>query len=128
MHCHLGAESGENVTLKDSADITFKKLQISGNTWQDTREGYNLLNVNKNYSLNGSSTITYDKPIPAGTTITISWDSFAKGGENNPAIDFREASNTPFRSVVLSNDTNKYTITLEKDAKFSRIYSNRIQQ
>lgn len=37
-----GAENGENLTLEDSADMTFKKLQISGNTWQETRSGKNL--------------------------------------------------------------------------------------
>ena len=33
-----GAENGENLTLKDSADMTFKKLGISGNTWQETND------------------------------------------------------------------------------------------
>ncbi len=51
-----GQVSGENVTLEDSADMTFKKLQINGNTWQETREGYNLLNVPKNYNFTRQST------------------------------------------------------------------------
>ncbi len=33
-----GVENGESVTLEDSADMTFKKLQISGNTWQETSD------------------------------------------------------------------------------------------
>ena len=56
MHCHLGQVSGESVTLEDSADMMFKKLAISGNTWQEAREGYNLLNVPKNYNFTRQST------------------------------------------------------------------------
>lgn len=114
---------GENITLNGTAESTFKKLKISGNSWQETREGYNLLNVPSVLNVN-TKNVNYSAPIPANTEITISWKDFIKGGENNPAIDFREANNVPFASILLPNNKNKCTITLEKDTAISHIYSN----
>lgn len=33
---------GEDITLEGTAEATFKKLEVGGNSWQETREGYNL--------------------------------------------------------------------------------------
>lgn len=38
------SENGKNITLNGTAEARFKKLGISGNNWQETREGKNLLN------------------------------------------------------------------------------------
>ena len=37
--------NGENITLNGTSDARFKKFEISGNSWQETREGYNLINI-----------------------------------------------------------------------------------
>lgn len=36
---------GENIALNNTAEATFKKLEISGNSWQETRSGKNLFNA-----------------------------------------------------------------------------------
>ena len=37
--------TGESITLNDSAEYKFKSLELSGNSKQDTREGYNVLDT-----------------------------------------------------------------------------------
>ena len=44
-----GQAEGENITLNDSSDMEFKELRIGGNSWQETREGYNQLKTTKVY-------------------------------------------------------------------------------
>lgn len=41
----LGQSEGENIHLTDSSDLTFDKFEISGNSKQEKREGYNLYNL-----------------------------------------------------------------------------------
>lgn len=41
-----GQASGENITLNDSAEMEFKELKVSGNSWQETRSGKNELKPN----------------------------------------------------------------------------------
>ena len=41
-----GQASGENITLNDSAEMEFKELKVSGNSWQETRSGKNKFNKN----------------------------------------------------------------------------------
>lgn len=40
-----GQAVGENITLNDSSDARFRKFDIGGNAKQETREGYNLLDL-----------------------------------------------------------------------------------
>lgn len=41
----LGQVEGESVDLEDSSEARFNKFEIGGNHKQETREGYNLLNL-----------------------------------------------------------------------------------
>lgn len=39
--------TGENVTLENTAEARFKKFVVGGNSKQETREGYNVLNISR---------------------------------------------------------------------------------
>ena len=41
----VGEESGESIDLEDSSEARFNKFEIGGNHKQETREGYNLFNI-----------------------------------------------------------------------------------
>ena len=43
----VGEESGESIDLEDSSEARFNKFEIGGNHKQETREGYNLLDMSK---------------------------------------------------------------------------------
>lgn len=51
------SDSSENITLNGTAEARFKKLGIGGNSWQEIREGYNLV---KGMASSGYSTISDD--------------------------------------------------------------------
>lgn len=54
-------QKGENITLNNTAkNVRFRKFEIGGNSEQETREGYNLLNANLPYTTSSSgNTIKY---------------------------------------------------------------------
>lgn len=57
----VGEESGESIDLEDSSEARFNKFEIGGNHKQETREGYNILDLSKKpyneqaSSLNGAT-------------------------------------------------------------------------
>lgn len=57
----VGEESGESIDLEDSSEARFNKFAIRGNHKQETREGYNILDLGKKpyneqaSSLNGAT-------------------------------------------------------------------------
>ena len=62
---------GENITLNNTAkNVRFRKFKVGGNSEQETREGYNLLNANLPYTTSSSGN-------------TIKW----LGKENIPKIE-----------------------------------------
>ncbi len=67
-----GQASGESITIKDSADARVKSFEISGNSRQDKREGYNLLkNILTSSSQNGVDFVTNeDGSVTANGTAT----------------------------------------------------------
>lgn len=65
------SEKGENITLNNTAkNVRFRKFKVGGNSEQETREGYNLLNANLPYTTSSSGN-------------TIKW----LGKENIPKIE-----------------------------------------
>lgn len=68
---------GENITLKDTAEARFKKFGIGGNSWQETREGYNLI------------PFTYETKTANGVTFTVNGDGTIK-------VDGTATANTYF--------------------------------
>lgn len=64
-------ETGENITLNNTAkNVRFRKFKVGGNSEQETREGYNLLNANLPYTTSSNGN-------------TIKW----LGKENIPKIE-----------------------------------------
>lgn len=68
----IGTASGESITLNDSADMKFRQFNISGNSEQQTYEGYNLLiNILETTNINGLDIIVNnDKSITINGTAT----------------------------------------------------------
>lgn len=66
-----GTAEGENITIKDSSNMPFKKFEISGNDYQETREGYNLLIPPATQTKNGITfTVNKDNSITVNGTAT----------------------------------------------------------
>lgn len=74
--------------------------------------------------LHGSQQKKYPEPIPAGTKITVSWKDYTPGGENNPAVDFRDAENKVVKSFEFPNGQNTYTFTSDKEIATTNVYAN----
>lgn len=72
---HLQKEikgQGENITLNNTAETRFKKFGISGNSWQKTRSGKNILKNNlTTQTINGvTATVNEDKSVTLNGTAT----------------------------------------------------------
>lgn len=91
----IGQASGENITLNDSSDARFKKFGIGGNSWQETREGYNLLQNNlTSQTANGITLIKQED----GTIIvngTATADSTFEVTKFNTEVQTYTLSGTP---------------------------------
>lgn len=63
---------GENLTLTETSDARFSKFNIKGNTSQETREGYNILETTlQSQTINGLTiTVNEDKSITINGTST----------------------------------------------------------
>lgn len=64
-----GQAEGENITIEDGTGARFKKLEISGNSWQETRSGKNLFNVNDRRNFSDGVTVDEDD------WITVDYDN-----------------------------------------------------
>lgn len=65
-----GQASGENLTLEDSAEMRLKRLKNSGNSWQETRSGNNLLNAAKPDGTNMVNTSFNNEILTISSTAT----------------------------------------------------------
>ena len=122
-----GEESGENITLNDSANMEFKELRIGGNSWQETRSGRNKLklNVSSNTSLGLDWNIT-EKDVKISGTATSSYSNGLRTNCNIPAGDYKyvvdDASLTYgiwlFNSegTIIATIYNNKTATITEDA------------
>ena len=53
---------GEDITLTDTSDARFAKFDVKGNDYQETREGYNLLDIMSNFrASNAGLTVSADE-------------------------------------------------------------------
>lgn len=118
--------SGEYVTL-DTADSRFKEFKIFGKSWQETREGYNLLNVPAEYTI--LSTEAYKKvpiSLKANHTYTIKIGQINTDNTDVTSVLFNfiynnvEISNS-YAYVKLSDLKGTYTPASDVNAVF--IYS-----
>lgn len=127
-HLETKIESqGENITLNDTAEARFKKFGIGGNSSQETREGYNLLNVPAEYTI--LSTEAYKKvpiSLKANHTYTIKIGQINTDNTDVTSVLFNftynevEISNS-YAYVKLSDLKGTYTPASDVDSVF--IYS-----
>ena len=104
---------GENITLNDTAEARFKSFGISGNSWQETRKGYNLLNLT---DVSNKTVVSL-----SNNEITLTWESgfdcFLVSNENqNISLDANKTYTVSFEhkgsKINLGNyqdATNKVT-------------------
>lgn len=119
--------SGEYVTL-DTADSRFKKFKIIGKSVQETREGYNLLNVPAEYHIS-STDINKIVPISlkANTAYTIQAEKIISDNSDAKDCLFRFRYNNadvsnPYARIPIS--TLKTTYTPPSDIDTVWIYSS----
>ena len=127
-------DTGENITLKGTANARFKKFGIGGNSWQETREGYNLLKpelgsnsrgleVTYNdgvYTINGTVTevgaLTLGKVYLDNDTQYKIQNFFISGSSNfNPLISIWQNATSSFigQTSALSNSSKSFTTSEE---------------
>ncbi len=133
----LGEAEGESIALKDSSGARFKKIELSGNSKQETREGYNNLDTSKltttessgitaiyqesgKIRLNGTSSgianfyiKNLNKTLKAGTyTVKTNLTSTELNG-----IIFKDVNNVS----ILPGAANLKTATIENDVVLSYV-------
>lgn len=118
----VGEAEGESIDLEDSSEARFNKFEIGGNHKQETRAGYNLLNMSKakggtsngiTCSVNSNGSYSY-----VGTATNNAINVFMLGyyGENVPTL-FKLAPGTYYiKDVLLFNNTQ--SINSKKDQFF----------
>lgn len=117
--------SGENITVNDSAEY-YCNLELEGNSKQETREGYNLLNVPDIFSIS-STEINKDVPIKilADTKCTIKIDDIETDNESIPYFTFRfiDENNADIGYISVPYIDKKAFFTLSRNSAKVRIYS-----
>lgn len=115
------SDSGENITINDSAEARFKKLLIKGNTYQETDDtkpspdhpspirncgdNVNLLNVEDNWTYAGST--LYDANLTEGETYIVKI--------NNPDTE----RTYTLKSGLNKESTNNFFVELNKNNNFT---------
>ena len=130
----VGEESGESIDLEDSSGARFKKFGISGNHSQETREGYNLLDMRnaKGGTSNGiTCEINADGSVKyTGTATSNAINVFFLGayGENAATLFTLKPGTYYIKDVNLYNKTiginptkNKYIWTIEEETNVTAV-------
>lgn len=92
---------GENITLNGTSEARFKKLGIGGNSWQETREGYNILkNEATTQFVNGINfTVNEDKSIKASGTATANAQLFLLGNTSGTNLVLTLKANVSYKNL-----------------------------
>lgn len=95
------SEEGENITLNGTAEARFKKFEISGNSKQKTREGYNVLkNEATSQSINGIDfTVNEDKSVKANGTATANAQLFLLGDISGTNLVLTLKANISYKNI-----------------------------
>jgi len=131
-----GIVSGESIDLKDSSEMRVLNFEIGGNSRQEKREGYNLIDlnnsnnrylnkVNNGFKLskanNRVSTISFNKPLSVGTyTLTLKKVNTTLTMEEN-AVRF-SFKNALSEDISIYDLTNKNKITATINQECSSLY------
>ena len=116
---NITTEKSSNINVKDSSNLN-AKIGVFGISEQETREGYNLLNVASSYEITGSKTVPIS--MPAGN-YTIKADDITTDSEQTQfCFSFRNSSGT-IADARISLSTKKITFALTREATSVVIYS-----
>lgn len=121
--------SNNNIfTINNAKGNSLSNLKIYGNSEQTTYEGYNLLNVDRNYSVTQFSKVFLDNTLTAGT-YTFQFSSRETNGDTQSMIRFGHnddpSNNNDYVDVYTKNVTDNsfsFTLTEEEAAKVNVIY------
>ena len=112
---------GEYVTLDNTAEMKFKKIEVQGNSKQENREGYNLLNVEKEFTLTGSKLL--ELILEAGT-YTIKFDGVNTNNNNITSYVFAfYTGDTAISYQHITKEAKKKAFTLNSNVNKIRIWS-----
>ena len=120
----LPSETQENeyINLKGTIPTKFKEFKLSGNSKQETREGYNLLNVPETLEISIFKEIEVN--LQANKNYTFKFDNALAGADNNQSlITFRNTSDVISRTIDTST-TKKITVQPEQEVTNIRIYAS----
>lgn len=104
-----GQAEGEYITLNDSADSRFNMFRVGGNSKQETREGYNLANLDS------------ESYTAVGVTVTNNGDgSFTLNGTTNGAGDINLTKNVDINQTIYDFENADYLLkTIVESGSFS---------
>ena len=116
---NITTEKSSNINVKDSSNLN-AKIGVFGISEQETREGYNLLNVASSYEITGSKTVAIKMPIG---TYTIKADDIVTDSEQTQfCLSIRDATGS-ITDARISLSTKKITFALTREATSVVIYS-----
>lgn len=116
---------GENITLNNTAKTPFEVFKVTGNSVQETREGYNLLNTPSELEITGYQRLSVD--LKANNTYTLKFDD-AIPSENNDSSLIRFMKNNDEDATdsqtVNTSINKKVIIATTENITQILIYSN----
>lgn len=118
--------TGENITLNKTAEMEFVVPPLpEGNTKQNTRQGYNLVNEDNLEVFNNNRYVKFNDNyyinVEPNTAYTLSIEVFAGDGK---FVEYDENNNILKESSIYSIFTNGYiTITTTADTKKIKFYA-----
>ena len=120
---NITTEKSDCIHVEDSSNLT-AKIDVYGTSSQETREGYNLLNVASEFEVTGRSSAVAISLKP-NTDYTIKVDNIETTNENPTtlAISFRNTSDASVRDVAFPYTGRKTTFQVTEEATKVYIYS-----
>lgn len=116
------SNEGESITLENTARAKFTKFRIEGNSSQETRSGYNLLNVPEVLEISIFKEIKIN--LKANNTYTFKFDNAIAGSDNNISlIAFRNTADIVTKNLNTST-VKKFEIQPTQDITNIRIYAS----
>lgn len=116
------SNEGESIALENTARAKFTKFRIEGNSSQETRSGYNLLNVPEVLEISIFKEIKIN--LKANNTYTFKFDNAIAGSDNNISmIAFRNTTDVVVKNLNTST-VKKFEIQPTQDITNIRIYAS----
>lgn len=116
------SNEGESIALENTARAKFTKFRIGGNSSQETRSGYNLLNVPEVLEISIFKEIKIN--LKANNTYTFKFDNAIAGSDNNISmIAFRNTTDVVVKNLNTST-VKKFEIQPTQDITNIRIYAS----